>query len=515
MKKAVGISLAFIMALTVFALPDISSAATKAPGKVAVSTIKVTVANGNSLKLAWGTAKTGKKVLKTTCYQVEYKVEFKQDNGKYKVSTNWKALKKGKTRYHIYKGTKGNTYRVSIRVRAYNGKKFGSWSATRAKAKKIVKTIPAFVPKYATFDPTLNQVSGNRSVTVPDYLNTQGCAFDTYTQEDGYNFTIDSTPSGDESIELVHFKMDADSNIEQMGSLHYSKDNLGHANDATIYQQDNRKLLFVAITGGTVKSTKDSNGNTIKLAFIDLAEYAAQEAGANQIGGEDPAANDDPDVNENPTAAEGPDVNEEPAADVPRTTNVYGVAINTNGVKMSNTLANSAFSGITYVGKKTISGTARQVFVLKDGRTFYAAYLTMPNGNPKLTFFDSARINKPVIKYNGTTYAATTQGVTYHNGYLYLSYSGEPNKMVLCNMLLGRISYADLFRDAYGDLRNLQIRSKRITTRDGEALAKHIPEALFFRTLNGAEHLYLSVNRGTTADTGSDIDAVLRSNETY
>lgn len=483
MKKTIGILLTFILALTVFALPDFSSAAAKAPGKVAASTIKISVANGNSLKLAWGTAKTGKKVLKTTCYQVEYKVEFKQDNGKYKVSTNWKALKKGKTRYHIYKGTKGNTYRVSIRVRAYNGKKFGSWSATRAKAKKIVKTIPAFAPKYATFKPSLSQASGNRSITVPDYLNTQGCAFDTYTQEDGYNFTIDSTPSGDESIELVHFQMDADSNIEQIGSLHYSKENLGHANDATIYQQDNRKLLFVAITGGKVKSAKDSYGNTIKLAFIDLAEYAAQEA------------------------------------DVSGTTNVYGVAINTNGVKMSDTLANSAFSGITYVGKKTISGTARQVFVLKDGRTFYAAYLTMPNGNPKLTFFDSARINKPVIKFNDKTYDAATQGVTYHNGYLYLSYSGEPNKAVLCNMLLGRISYADLFRDAYGDLRNLQICSKRIAKYKDEAkeeaLAKNIPEALFFRTLNGAEHLYLSVNRGTNAATGSDIDAVLRSNETY
>ena len=403
MNKVFSIILAAVMALTVFALPADTFAAKKAPAKVKSSTIKVSVYKGNSLKFSWGAAKLA------TAYQVQYKVVT---NGKTVVK--WKTLKKAKKkRYHIYKGTKGNKYTVWIRVRAINGKKYGKWSATKAKAKKITKTIPAFTPKYASFNPSLAQVSDNRSITVQDYFNTQGCAFDTYTGVDGYNFTINSDSK---DIALVHFRTDANGSINKLGTLYYKKNNLGHANDGTIYQQGNQKLLFVAISGGSEKSAVDSYGQSIKLAFIDLAEYARQEELLNQLADYDSSPTDveDPTVHdENPAVNEEASVpNDEAPSSVDTmdttanlTTNVYGVAINTNGVKMSDTLANSAFSGITYVGKKNVGGTDRQVFVLKDGRTFYAAYLTITNGSPKLTFFDSARINKPVIKYNGKTYA--------------------------------------------------------------------------------------------------------------
>ena len=473
MRKAIAIMVAAMMVVTFFAVPDSAFAASKAPAKVKASTIKVAVVNSDSLKISWGKAKRAKS------YQVQYKVAASGNK-----SAKWKTLKKSKKkRYHVYKGTKGVKYTVWVRVRAINGKKHGKWSAaSKAKAKKFVKTIPAFTPKYASFSPSFSQFSENRSITVQDYLNTQGCAFDTYTRRDGYNFTFDSVNGGNDGAMLVHFNVE-DNGIVKVGeAVRYDVANIGHANDGTIYSPDgDKKYLFVAISGGKEKSSRDSSGRSIKLGYINLDEYDQGKAV------------------------------------------VHGVDIDTNGVKTSSALSDCAFSGITYTGKRNVSGASREVFVLKDGRTFYAAYLTISGSNLKLTFFDSARIVKPTITYGGNTYDATTQGITYHNGYIYVPYSGEANKLINCNMLIGRITYADLFRDAYSDLRNLQIWSKRVdkatvptpTETQTLTLAKHVPEALFFRTLEGSDNMYLSVNRGTTATSGSDVDAVLKSKETY
>ena len=498
MKKALGIMVAVIMALTVFAIPDSSFAATKAPGKVKSSTIKMTVVNGNSLKFAWGTAKTGKKVLKKTCYQVQYKVEVMQDSGKYKVTTKWKSLKKGKNRYHVYKGIKGNKYRVSLRVRAYNGKKFGPWSATQAKAKKIVKTIPAFTPKYSAFTPSLSQFGDNRAVTRSGFLNSQGCVFDTYTGTDGYNFAM-SDGDGTGGVDVIHFTLVNDT-ISQVGSEHilfntagnkpgdYTRE-IGHANDGTIYQrEDGKKYMFVAISGGKEKSSTDSAGKSIKLAYIDMGEYAAYE---------------DYVVN-------GMTVGDEPPA-LPK---IYGVTIKTNGVKMSSTLAESKFSGVALTDK---TRNGHPIVVLKDGRTFYATELTFSGNTPVLTFFDSARIVKPTIKHtDGKTYDASTQGITYHNNYLYVTYSGETNASLNTWMLIGRITYAHMFSDTYSDLRNLQTFKKQIAGQASNGtITKNIPEALFFTNITGLGNLYISTNRGTNASSGSDCDAIYKSAAQY
>ena len=484
MKRAASIVLSVLLVFGVFAIPaETYAAAAKAPGKVAVSSLKVTVVNGKDLKLQWGKAKTGKKVLKTTGYQVEYQVEVLQDNGKYKVTTKWKALKKGKNKTnHVYLAVKGNTYRVSMRVRAYNGNKYGAWTAaSRAKAKKFVVKTPAYKPKYAAFAPHFEQIGPNRPVSVPDYLNEQGCVFDTYTGRDGYNFAMDSVNEGKDGVEVVHFTLDGD-DIEQVGSVHFASAGekpgvttklIGHANDGTIYMNEaGKKYLFVAISGGIEKSSTDSSGKSIKLAYIDLDELnRAEETGA--------------------------------------TVAIHGVTINTNGVKMSSTLAESKFSGITYTGLKDAAG--RDIFVLKDGRTFYAAYLTFPNGQPALTFFDSARVTKPTFTLNGKTYDAATQGITYHNGFIYLIYSGEAQKALWCHFKVARITYKDLFSETYNDLRDLQVYENVITSAGGETLIKHIPEALFFTTLEGPDNIYLSVNRGTAAAVASDRDAIIKS----
>ena len=474
MKRFASLMLSFVLVFGICAIPSETYAATKAPGKVAAKTIKMTVVNGNSLKFTWGTAKTGKKVNKKTGYQVQYKVEVLQDNGKYKVTTNWKSLKKGTKRYHVYKGAKGNKYRVSLRVRAYNGKKFGPWSSTQAKAKKIVKLIPAFAPKYATFSPTLSQFGDNRSITGPaNYYNTQGCVFDTYTGRDGYNFILDS--DGGDLAKVTHFTIDGE-DIAQEGYVLYKTSQIGHANDGTMYQRggDNgRKYMFVAISGGS--DVKSSEG--IQIGYIDMDEFAALSAAGSSAQGV-----------------------------------VHKVTIKANsGVKMSSAVDSCKFSGITYTGNRGGS----DVFVLKDGRTFYAAKLTFDgNDNPILTIFDSARIVKPTFSIDGATKDGITQGITYHNGFIYVTYSSE-SYSDKCRTKIGRITYAHLFSDTYADLRTLQQVERKITQGNGQTLAKNIPEALFFTTLEGADNLYISYNRGTNAASGSDCDCLYRSSEQY
>ena len=488
MKKRMSLVIALVTALSLFAIPAPTFAAAKTPGKVGASTLKVNVYNGNSLKFIWGKAKTGTKVLKTTSYQIKYTVQIKQENGSWKTTVKNKLIKKGRVNYHVYKGTKGNTYKVTLNARAYNGSKFGNWTT----AKTFTKTIPAFTPKYDTFAPALGQVGANRSLTMPGYLNAQGVAFDKTTQEDGYSFAMGS--DGNSGVQVIHFKMDANDTITQVGSVLYDSPGdspgvntygIGHANDGTIYNKNGKKYMFVAISGGVEENFKDSIGNSgQKLGYIDLDEYDQAEA-----------------IN-----------NGEAEGDSSALANVYAVTIKVkSGVTTSSTLAKCKFSGIAYTGLREVSGTKYPVFVLKDGRTFYAAYATFDaNGHPTLTIFDSARINKPTFTISGAKVDASTQDISYHGGFIYVTYSCKKSGN-MTKFKLGRIKYVDLFKDAYGDLRNLQLCEKNITTCNGETLTKHIPEALFFKSMADKGSFYLSINRGTTASQASDIDAVLKS----
>lgn len=514
MKRVVSIAIALIMALGVFAIPAPTYAATKAPGKVAAKTLKVTP-TATSLKFAWGKAKTGKKVLKTTSYQIKYTVQIKQENGKWKTTVKNKLLKKGRVNYHVYKGTKGNTYKVTLNVRGYNGTKFGSWTT----AKTFTKTIPVFTPKYENFNPGLGQVGKNRSLTKPGYLNTQAVVFDKNTGVDGYNFAMAS--DGNTGVEVIHFKMDANDNITQVGSVHYASPGekgsnstrtttygIGHANDGCMYKNGNKKYMFVAISGGTEETFTDSDGNKgQKMGYIDMDEYAQAEAINNPN-------NTSEDEGVDPTAG-GDGSDQQTSANQDDFAKVHSVAIKVNkGVTLSSTLAKCKFSGISYTGMRDVSGTKRPVFAIKDGRTFYAAYATFANGRPTLTIFDSARIVKPTFTINKVKVDAATQDMAYHGGFLYITYSCK-NSGEQTRFMITRIKYADLFKDAYGDLRQPQTVTKNITEKSGEKLAKHIPESIFFKSMAEKGNFYLSVNRGTTATQASDIDAVLKSSVQY
>jgi len=343
----------------------------------------------------------------------------------------------------------------------------------------------------AAFNPTLKitkavnngRPDNCRPVTNQGYLNCQGIAFDVYTKKDGYAFNQGT--DGNKGFQLVHFNMTADGKITKKESLKYAVKNVGHANDAAIYMNGKgQKYMFVAISGGSEKKSVTSAGYDTKVAVIWMDEYSKKKV------------------------------------------LVRGCSIKVKkGVTLSKKLADCAFSGVAYAGLRNVAGKKRATFVLKDGRTFYAAYLGLSAKRAAtLTIFDSARVEKPMISYKGKKYEAATQGVTYHNGYLYLSYSGEKAKVTNQNMLITRIKYADLFKGTYSTVKKMQVNAKRYETATVSDysgaqvkvnLAKHIPEGIFFRTLNGTENLYISINRGSTSSVASDIDCILRSTQKY
>ena len=346
------------------------------------------------------------------------------------------------------------------------------WKRTIALCMLIGLLVSGISVNAAAFKPNLKQVSENRALSVPGYLNAQGTAFDTYTKKDGYSFAVGS--DGNTGCKVVHFTMNAESSISQKQVVFYKTKNIGHANDGTVYKKGKKKYLFVAISGGEEKNSKTYNGKKTKVGVIFLDEYKKSDA------------------------------------------KIRGVNVKCQkGIKMSNPISKCAFSGITYVGKKKVDKKKKDVFVLKDGRTLYAAYVTISGKKVTLTIFDSARTEKPSIKYGGKKYQAVTQGVTYHNKYLYIPYSGESSPKVYCNMVIGRISYEKLFKAGYGKESKLQVYKTRIASYNGVALKKCVPESIFFRTLEGKDNLYLNTNRATTASVANDNDAVLRSKKKY
>lgn len=325
------------------------------------------------------------------------------------------------------------------------------------------------------FYPYMYQISENRALTEPGYLNAQGVGFDTWTKKDGYAFTFGT--DGNTGCKLIHFTLDPTTgNTKQVKSVKYAVKNIGHANDATVYKKGSKKYLFVAISGGKELATKTTAGKKTKIAIIKLADFNKGKA------------------------------------------KVYGcTVVAKKKVKLSKSIKKCAFSGITYTGVRKVSGKKVPVFVLKDGRTFYAAYLKISKkGAFKLTIYDSARVEKPTISYDGTTYPATTQGVTYHRNYLYLSYSGESNPAIHNSYLVSRISYSGLFKGKYKTIKKMQVFSDRVDALPDCELARHIPEAIFFRNLNGsADCMYMSFNRANTNEVACDIDCLMRTQQKY
>ena len=339
----------------------------------------------------------------------------------------------------------------------------------------------SFSPSLSEVAPTNNGRKDNvRPFTNKGYLDTQGVAFDIYSKKDGYAFNKGTESSTKNYFQLVHFTTKG-TKITKKKYVKYSVKNVGHANDATIFRAKGNKYLLFAVSGGKEKSSKTSDGKTCKLGVIWLDEY---NKGTAKVRACNIKKKDD--------------------------------------VRMVRSIEEAQFSGITYTGMRKVDGEKRPVFVIKDGANFYAAYFTVNDSREiTLTIYDRGRINKPNIT---GSIPASTQGVTYHNNYLYIPYSGEGNETTYRNMMIGRIKYKTLFDGTKGSTaKNLSVYRNKFTKAKVAVgkkkvkmnLEKYIPEAIFFKTLNGKGLMYMAVNRGTTDSRIKDIDIVVKSKQKY
>lgn len=335
---------------------------------------------------------------------------------------------------------------------------------------------PPFKPTLTETTPTNNARKDNcRPFTNKGFLDTQGIAFDIYTKADGYAFNKGT--DGNSGFQLVHFKIDGNK-ITKKESVKYAEKNVGHANDATMFRSKENKYILVAVSGGKEFTSTTTDGKKTKIAVIWLDEYNKKKA------------------------------------------TVRGCTLKTT-VDLYRSIDDMKISGITYTGMRKVSGKERPVFVLKDQLQMYAAYFTINDKREiTLTIFDSARFKKPTITGN---YEAAAQGITYHNKFIYFPFSGEKQKATYNSMMVGRITYDKLFKGAWGPELPLQVYRKTTTSGKvdvsgkivSKTFAKNIPEAIFFKNLNGTGRMYTSFNRALVDGKAKDVDVVLATKETY
>ena len=314
------------------------------------------------------------------------------------------------------------------------------------------------IPWNIKFD----KVSGNSALGMKGYRSMQGIAFDTYTGADGYAF-MESDKENTAFI-LSHFSMDSSGFCTQIQTLKYKAENLGHANDATIYQDENGvKWLIFAACGKYDEDINavSSDGVQIKVGAIKLSEFSQGVAKVY-------------------------------ACDTTELAATFGNANNDN---------KGNITGVAYTGMKyTDDGKKVPIMIAMNGKTMHEAILTMNNGQLALVPTGaSGRIEKPTLP-SGTT--ADTQGIVYHNNYVYLTGEGKGAKAA--EMVVGRISLSKLFD---GDERTYKAMEVYKANNKTKSISKHGPEAAFFTSLNEKSNLYIGVNR---VYDGKDDDAIMR-----
>lgn len=315
-----------------------------------------------------------------------------------------------------------------------------------------------------------DKVSGHSALGQTSYRGIQGIGFDTYSGEDGYVF-MEGEGDYKDFYMLSHFKMEDSGFCTKVKAVKYAEANVGHANDATVYQDDDgRKWLLFAPCGayGDDNTTKASDGTPLSLGAILL------------------------NGNGDPTAT------------------VYSCDVSALQGSFSSDGTNKGnITGVTYKGKDlvTIGDETRlmPIFIVMNAKAMYEAYATV-SGN-QFTFRPtgkSGRINKPFLP---SGIEADTQGIVYHNNYIYITGEGKGTKAA--ELAVARISLDELFGGTPTDYKDMEVFKKNMKT---DSVTKHGPEAAFFTSLNDKSHLYIGVNR-TVND--NDDDWIMRSRIKY
>ena len=286
----------------------------------------------------------------------------------------------------------------------------------------------------ANFSKFVDAPSSNLTVDKAKYYAVQGTAYDTYTGKDGYTFAISKLASKKESVKLVHYTQGG-SAIRQVKSVIYTKAQVGHANDATVYKKGSSKYIFVA-RGGKGNKT---------AAMIKLTDFNKGTA------------------------------------------KVYPVQFNNLDSKSGTDLR-----GISYAGQKTVTigknKVKKDIFVVEVGRRVNMVYLkTLDSKKAVFVKLDSQRFSVPKIGSR----ECTAQGITYHRGNLYVTWGDEGKGGKNKTGKITCISYSTLFKGNKPDTAK-SFTSTWTQTRKYE----FTPEALYFTKLEGKLPMFLSCNYG-------------------
>ena len=314
---------------------------------------------------------------------------------------------------------------------------------------------------------TFDKVSGHSALGQTSYRGMQGIGFDTYSGEDGYVF-MQGEKDHKGYFMLSHFKIDDSGFCTKTKATKYSAVNVGHANDATVYQDDGgRKWLLFAPCGtyGEDNTAKASDGTPLKLGAILL------------------------NGNGDPTAT------------------VYSCDVSELQASFSGEDNKGNITGVTYKGKDLVNGELRPIFIVMNAKAMYEAYVSISGNTFKfMPTGKSGRIEKPLLPSGGE---AATQGIAYHNNYIYITGEGYEIDETTAEAVVARIAIDELFGGSASDYKDMEVFK---ANRKSNTVTKHGPEAAFFTSLNDKSHLYIGLNR--TANDKDD-DWIVRSRVKY
>lgn len=284
---------------------------------------------------------------------------------------------------------------------------------------------------FSKYSPAPRPTMLTTGIDKSKFYSGQGVAFDIYTGKDGYYFALSSDKK---KVAVTRFQQGSSPlKTKSIKRVTYSAKQLGHCNGATLYKKGNAKYLFVA-RGGTGNKT---------ACMIKLSDFNKGKA------------------------------------------KVYKVTFKKLDARSGTDLRGITYCGVrkVKVGKKKVK---KPVFVVEVGRRMNMVYLSsLKSTSATFVKIDSQRFTAPKTgKREGTA-----QGVTYHNGYLYMAYGDEGKGGKSRIGYVDRVKMSTLFK---GNKPNV---AKKFTQHwKTTSSTEYVPEAIYFTSLNKKGRMYMTTN---------------------
>lgn len=287
-----------------------------------------------------------------------------------------------------------------------------------------------------------------------NFYNPSAFAIDTYNGTDSYTLSLNSNSKNYRGGSQVLITMNAPNGhggLKVVREVRYSAANLGAANDATVYQNENGKYLFVAVSSNGKQSAKASDGTSIDVGVIRLDEFMKGKATV-----------------------------------YPLTTD-----INYQGTK-----------GITYCGKETVDGTQRDIFVCRNGVVLFKCWLEYSGNSFRLHNMGPGH-NETVTTPGGKKVGATA--VCYHKGYIYMAYAGSSSSKNTTYSVILRAPMSELFNGEHAGWHNdcpVDAYVHDFSLFNGLRYTQVKSVGLGFASLEGSDPMYLCTARAGGTGSG-------------